>query len=216
MKIIRSLNKLANLEVKNSMKVIFILVFSVLSMLLIPMAAPVFAVAPTRGTFTQGIVQINVNPGVSFITNRILHARDGNSVSYLYGAPWGNSISGTGVLVSLVLDTTNGFGNNVAQVVDTYAAGTVKGTTHSDSIGRGSFIYQGPTFTFTLNGRTGTVTNGATYIGGLFSGFAVKHGVSGDLKGLETMETYTGVNVIAGPLAGVIIIDNVVAYKLPG
>jgi hypothetical protein len=178
-------------------------------------AMPAFA-QPIRGTFTQGIVQINVNPGVSFMTDNILHSRDGNSVSYLYGAPWGNSISGTGVLVSLVLNTSNGIGRNVAQVVDTFATGTVEGTTHSDSIGRGVYTYDGPTFTFTLNGRTGTITNGAVYTGGLFSGFAVKHGVSGDLKGLETMETYTGVNVMVGPLAGVIIIDNTVTYKLPG
>jgi hypothetical protein len=47
-------------------------------------------------------------------------------------------------------------------------------------------------------------------------GFGVKHGVSGDLKGLETKETYAGVAIVAGPLAGVNLLDNTVTYKLPG
>ena len=44
----------------------------------------------------------------------------------------------------------------------------------------------------------------------------MKHGISGDLKGLETEETFSGVMVNLGPLAGVHIVDNTVVYKLPG
>ncbi len=64
-----------------------------------------------------------------------------------------------------------------------------------------------------LPGKSGAVTHGATYGGLLFRGFGVKHGISGELKGLETMETFNGVVVMA---AGFVLVDNTVSYKLPG
>jgi hypothetical protein len=141
--------------------------------------------------------------------------RGGTSISYVYGSPWGNSLSGSGTTIYFKLDTVSLTGKSIDTVVDTYAKGTVVGVVFNEINGAGSYTYLGPTFTFTLDGKSGTITQGATYIGGLISGFAIKHGISGELKGLSTVESYTGVNIKVGPLAGVILIDNTVTYRLP-
>ena len=181
--------------------------------------APVFACRETqreRGTFEQGIVQVNTSPGTQWTTGNILHMKGGASISYVYGSPWGTSLSGTGKTIAFELDTVSLKGYSVSSIVDTYAAGTVKGMVFASMNGAGQYIYLGPTFTFTLDGKTETITNGATYIGALLNGFAIKYGTDGSLRGLQTWETFTGVNVKVGPLAGVIIIDNTVNYKLWG
>jgi hypothetical protein len=179
--------------------------------------APVFAAPPTRGTFSQGIVQVGVTPGKSFVTEDITHERGGTSASYLYGAPWGNSLPDTGgTQTTLQLNMVTFTGGSKGKTFDTYTAGVTVGTINNKFTGIGPYTYNGPSFTFDLPGISGTVANGATYFGIIFTGFGVKHGVSGDLKGLETMETYTGVLILAGPLTGVVLVDNTVAYKLPG
>jgi hypothetical protein len=179
-------------------------------------AVPVFAAPPTRGTFSQGLVQIDVSPGESWWTGDILHVRGGTSASYLYGAPWGNSLSGGGTGTTFRLNFVTFTGGSGGKTFDTYDAGMVVGTINNKFTGAGPYTYMGPTFSFTLPGKSGTVTHGDTYFGILFTGFGVKHGVSGALKGLETMERYTGVLIQVGPLAGVILVDNTVTYKLPG
>jgi hypothetical protein len=98
--------------------------------------------------------------------------------------------------------------------MDTFGAGVEVGTIFNKLNGPGPYVYMGPTFSFTLPGISETVTHGDTYIGLLFSGHGVKHGISGDLKGVETKETYTGVAIQVGPLAGVALVDNTVDYKL--
>ena len=198
-----------------------------LALLMTFAAVPVFAKPPfccastcktiKRGTFNQGIVQVEVSPGKSWMTDDVLHVRGGISASYLYGAPWGNSLSGTGgKLIALELNTVTATGYSWGPVYDTYAAGRTVGIIYNKFTGFGPYTYMGPTFSFTLSGISGTVTHGDTYFGILFTGFGVKYGVSGALKGLKTMDTYTGVLIEAGPLAGVVLIDNTVTYKLPG
>lgn len=198
-------------------KKVLVMVLAFALLMLFSAVAPVFAAPPTRGTFSQGIVQVADTPGESWVTGDILHRRSFTSVSYLYGAPWGNSLSGTGSTgTTFQLNTVTLTGGSVGKTFDTYAAGIVVGTINNKFVGAGPYTYMGPTFSFTLPGISGTVTNGATYVGLLFTGFGVKHGVSGDLKGLETMEKYTGVAIQVGPLAGVLLVDNTVTYKLPG
>jgi len=196
-----------------------ILLSSLAILMLFASIAPVFGCREReweRGTFTQGIVQFNTSSGAQWMTGNILHAIGGSAISYVYGSPWGNSLSGSGTTVYFELDTVSLIGRSVDTVVDTYAKGTVVGTIFNKINGAGPYTYFGPTFTFNLDGKTGTITQGATYVGGLISGFATKYGISGDLKGLRTIETYTGVNIKVGPLAGVIVIDNTVSYQLRG
>ena len=194
---------------------LMVLAFALL--ILLSAAAPVFAVPPTRGTFSQGIVQVTVTPAESFVTGDIMHSRGAISASYLYGAPWGNTLPDTGGRQkTMQLNLVTFAGGGVSKTFDTYAIGTTVGTINSKFVGFGPYTYNGPTFSFTLPGISGTVTNGDTYVGILFTGFGVKHGVSGDLKGLQTMETYTGVAIMVGPWTGVVLVDNTVNYKLPG
>jgi hypothetical protein len=189
----------------------------VLALLMTFAAVPVFAAPPTRGTFSQGIVQVGVTPGKSFLTEDIEHERGGTSASYIYGSPWGNSLSGTGGTgTTFQLNIVTFTGGSTGKTYDIYAAGVTVGTINNKFTGIGLYPYMGPSFSFDLAGRSGTVTNGETFFGILFTGFGAKHGVSGDLKGLETMETYTGVLILAGPLTGVVLVDNTVTYKLPG
>jgi len=195
----------------------FAVVVLALALIVTVAAVPVFAAPPTRGTFSQGIVQVGVTSGKSFMTDNIRHERDGTSASYLYGAPWGNSLSGTGgTQTTLQLNMVTFTGGSTGKTFDSYTAGVTVGIINNKFTGIGPYTYNGPTFSFNLPGISGSVTNGETYFGILFTGFGVKHGISGDLKGLETMETYTGVLLLAGPLTGVVLVDNTVTYKLPG
>jgi hypothetical protein len=208
----------ANNEEVKDLRRKLILICPLVILMMIMFIAPVLACGERqhqRGTFEQGILQYNTSPGTQWTTGNILHMKNGTSISYVYGSPWGNSLSGTGKTISFELDTVSLKGNSVSTAVDTYAGGTVKGMVFANMNGTGPYTYLGPTFSFTLDGKTGIVTHGATYIGALINGFAVKHGTDGNLKGLWTWETFTGVNVKVGPLAGVIIIDNTVDYKLP-
>lgn len=195
----------------------FAVAFLSLVLLIVVFAVPAMAAPPTMGTFKQGIVQVGLSPGEEFVTGDILHRRDMTSASYLYGAPWGNTLPETGSIgTTFKLNLVTYTGMSIGKTFDTYATGTVEGTINNKFAGPGAYVYNGPTFTFSLPGRTGTVIEGATYGGLLFTGFGVKRGVSGDLKGLQTMETYTGVSIMGGPLAGVTLVDNTVTYILSG
>jgi hypothetical protein len=145
-----------------------------------------------------------------------LHVKDSISEVYHYGGPWGNSITSQSIANTVQLDTVTGTGSVLLHAVDVYSAGTVEGTVNTKIVGRGPYLYLGPTFTFTLGGRTETVTHGAVYVGALTEGFAVKHGVSGDLTGIQIKATFTGINIMVGPLAGVHVVEGTGTYKLPG
>jgi hypothetical protein len=178
------------------------------------LATPVFAVPPTRGTFSQVVVEVEVSPGETFMTGDVAHSRDSTNAAYLYGAPWGNSLPESGsIKTTSKVNHVTGIGYTIAKAYSTYATGTVVGTINVKLLGYGPYIYMGPTFSFDLPGKSGTFTQGLTYVGVLFEGIGVKHGVSGDLKGLETKETFTGVVVLFGPLAGLSLVDNTVTYK---
>jgi hypothetical protein len=182
------------------------------------LATPVFAAPPIRGTFSQVVVQVGVTPpDKAFVTAHINHKSGSYSASYIYGPPWGNSLSGTGGAQKtsmLNLDTFTGM--SLVKTASIFAAGTTKGTVNVKFNGFSLYTYTGPSFTFDLPGISSSVTNGETYFGILLTGFAVKHGVSGDLKGLETMEQGAGVFIFDGPLYGVVIFETTVTYKRPG
>jgi hypothetical protein len=194
-----------------------VVVIAVVLMAVAMLATPVMAAPPTRGTFLQGLVEVTVTPGESFTTGDIDHHRGATGATYLYGSPWGNSLPDSGsTTTTMQINTVTWTGRRIIKSYETYATGTVVGTVNAEILGFGLYTYMGPTFSFDLPGITGTITQGDTYLGLLVEGIGVKHGVSGDLKGLETKETYTGVSIVAGPLTGVSLLDNTVTYKLPG
>ena len=199
----------------NKKVLIFAVALMAVAMLATPIIGTVMAVPPTRGTFTQYIVQVTVAPGTEFVRGNVMHGRGQSSESYLYGAPWGNSIDGAGLSTHVKLNLVSFIGSGILKTVDSYDGGTVIGSIKVEMIGFGPYTYNGPTFSFEVGGVSGEVTNGVTYVGILFTGFGVKHGISSDLKGLETKETFTGLIVAVGPLAGVNIVENTVTYKLP-
>jgi hypothetical protein len=194
-----------------------VLAFALL--MLFPAVAPVFAAPPTRGTFNQVVVQVGVTPpDKAFVTDHINHESGSYSASYIYGAPWGNSIEGTGgTQITSMLNLETFTGMALIKTDSTYAAGTTTGTVNVKFNGFGMYTYTGDTFTFDLPGLSGTITNGESHIGILLTGLAVKHGVSGDLKGLEATERGAGVMIFeGGPLDGVVIFETTVTYKLSG
>lgn len=189
--------------------------FLALTMLLL-MVTPTMAVSPTTETFTQVTVLVSVDPGKQFMTDDILHIKGSISAVYHYGGPWGESIAAQSEANTVELNTVSVTGSALLQTLDVYAAGTLEGIANTKIIGAGPYIYLGPTFTFTVGGRTGTVTHGAVYIGALMEGFVVKHGVSGDLKGAVMKARFSGVIINLGPLAGVHLIEGTGTYKLTG
>jgi len=201
--------------VKNTKKKTFL--FSTIALtIVLSLAVPVLAIPPTTGTFTQVTVLVGIDPGKEFMTGDILHIKDSISAVYHYGAPWGNSITSLSIANTIKLNTVTATGSALLHAVDVYDAGTVEGTVNTKIIGPGPYMYLGPTFTFTLAGRTEMITHGTVYIGGLTQGFAVKHGVSGDLTGIQIKATFTGVNIMVGPLAGIHVVEGTGTYLLPG
>jgi hypothetical protein len=186
-----------------------VLVFALL--MLFPAIAPVFAAPPTKGTYTQVIVDHAIDPGEqNFQTGDLLHVRGGIGECYLYGGPssLGNPISSSYTsLFQLNLVSLTGTG--IGHVTDTYAAGTVEGIINMKLTGGGSYVYMGPTFTFTLGGVTATVTTGDVFGGILYDIMAVKHG-TGDLAGFTLKGTAAGISIY-----GVIVGDpNMVGMNL--
>lgn len=187
--------------------------FLALTMLIL-MVTPTIAVSPTTGTFTQVTVLVGVDPGKQFMTDDVLHIKGSTSAVYHYGGPWGESIAAQSQAITVELNTVSLTGSALLQTLDVYATGTLEGVANAKIIGAGPYIYLGPTFTFTVGGRTGTVTHGAAYIGALMEGFIVKHGVSGDLKDAVIEASFSGVIINLGPLAGVHLIEGTGTYKL--
>jgi len=200
--------------VKKTKKKIFLLSLSTL-LFVLSLTVPVLALPPTTGTFTQVSVLVGVDPGKQFMTGDILHVKGSISEVYHYGGPWGNSITSQSIAQTVQLDTVTGTGSVLLHAIDVYSAGTVEGTVNTKIIGRGPYLYLGPTFTFTLAGRTETINHGAVYLGALTEGFAVKHGVTGDLTGVQIKATFTGVNIMVGPLTGVHVVEGTGAYFFP-
>ena len=199
---------------KKTKKKIFLLSLSTLIFVL-SLTVPVLALPPTTGTFTQVSVLVGVDPGKQFMTGDALHVKGSISAVYHYGGPWGNSITSQSIAQTVQLDTVTGTGSVLLHAIDVYSAGTVEGTVNTKIIGRGPYLYLGPTFTFTLAGRTETINHGAVYLGALTEGFAVKHGVSGDLTGVQIKATFTGVNIMVGPLTGVHVVEGTGTYFFP-
>jgi hypothetical protein len=200
--------------VKNTNKKIILFSLLTIGMILSTIAPALAYPSRNFGVYRQGIAQVTTNPGTTFMVGKTQYTLGSTSISYLSGGPFGNG-TGTGVTVYLKLDPATKTGTGKDYVVDTFANGTIEGFVKVTLLGPGNHTYQGPTFTFNLNGKNGTVTHGATYIGGIATGTSYKHGVSGELEGLETQELFTVVNVMVGPLSGIMIVDNMVAYKLP-
>ena len=182
------------------------------------LATPVFAVPPTRGAFSQVTVQVGVSPpDKMFVTNDINHERGAYSAAYVYGAPWGNSLSGSGTTqITSQLNLVTLTGMTLNKIANIYEAGKTIGTVNAKFTGIGVYTYKGDTFTFDLPGMSGTITHDETYIGFLLTGLVVEHGISGDLKGFEAKGRGTGVYILDGDLTGVVVFENTGTYKLPG
>jgi hypothetical protein len=180
--------------------------------------SPIMAVQPTTETFTQVtvLVSYSIDPGKQFMTGNIVHVKGGISDVYQYGGPWEEDwISSQYTTKSAKFDFDTATGYSLAKSLDVYSSGVFEGTTNSKITGGGNYLYLGPTFTFTVGGRTETLTTGTEYAGALAEGFLVKHGVSGDLKGTLIEATYTGVLMHPlGPLPGIILMEITGNYQM--
>jgi hypothetical protein len=161
------------------------------------LAAPVMAVPATKGTYTQVILSQVVFDGDNFMTGDIVHMRNkvGEGYAYAVSFPLGNSLftSDTG---GGQLNLASLTGNYIANTVDTYAAGTLEGTINIKFTSGGVYLYTGPTFTFTTNGVTGTLTTGDIFGGLLYEIMIAKHGI-GDLAGFTLKGESSGISIQA-------------------
>ena len=197
-----------------------VILFSALALLMLFAAAsPVFAGFPKHGTFTQIIVSgvgPKSSPGTTWTKGDIEYIVNAFGYDYIYGAPWGNSLTSSGPY-SLELNTVSYTGWGVGYTVDTYSCGTIKGVLFLEFKGLGYFTYTGPSFQIaTLDGANGLwVTSGVTYFGLLYNVWAVKQGVSGYLNGIVLTERSTGLLILAGTLAGHDLAVDTVTYNFP-
>lgn len=175
-----------------------VLLTSTLAILVLPgLCAPAPASAPPeQGTFTLGVLEFETDPGEQFLTANILHIRNSVGVSVFSELPWGNAISASETVISTQVDVTTGVGSATSKTVDVYPNGIVVGTVQTTIEGVAQWTYPGPPLTF----GTVTITTGQTFFGLSIDMLAVKHGVTGELKGLETKESATGVIVLNSDL----------------
>ena len=157
------------------------------------LCAPASASAPPeQGTFTLGVLEFATDPGEQFLTGNILHIRNSVGVSVFSELPWGKAISASETVISTQVDVTTGVGSATSKTVDVYPSGIVVGTVETRLQGIAQWTYLGPPLTF----GTVTITTGQTFFGLFTDILATKHGVTGELKGLDTKETATGVIVL--------------------
>lgn len=183
-----------------------IILFASLGLLiLLAMAAPAFALpTPTPGHFTQVVLALTTSQGTVTTVGTWEYWYHTTGIRDLIGAPWGNSISST-YIGNLQLNTASGMGACQIFGTDTYAAGVVDNEACCTYNGYGAYVYTGPTIAYTLGPMTGTVTHGATYAGILSQGKLIGVGVSGSFRGLAISETLTGLVILAGPNADVVL-----------
>ena len=166
-------------------------VFLAVAMLATPLVGPAIA-KQSKPTYSFGLLGWNTDPGKEWVSGeKIAHDRFGTGAQNIYGSPWG-----LGTAVSTGLNNINNYdvtGMGIGHTVDTYATGTIKGIINYKVTGIGPFFYQGPTFTY----MGVDVETGDMFIGVLFSGIAVKNGVSGELKGVNMRGNMVGVVVLA-------------------
>jgi len=165
--------------------------------MLLVIVPPALASQP-KGVYIFGEIDIaNTPPTQIFSGPNIVHNRGGEFINYMFGAPWGDSItpgivSGIG---NINLATTSGTG--LSKFVDSYPTGTMEGTTAWKITGAGAWIYEGPT----MSAQDLTFTHGVTLLIGLqFEGNFVGHG-TGELDGIKWSGEYTGV-VLVDPQTG--------------
>jgi hypothetical protein len=170
-------------------------------LLLVGPVAPALASGPPEiGTFTLGVIEFETDPGEQFRTGNIMHIRNSVGQSGFTPLPWGNAISAVETIITAQVDITTGIGTSTSETEDVYDDGSVVlGAVQTDLEGLRSWTYLGPTFSFTLGSRAFTIENGQTYLGLYTNIITVKHGVSGQLKGLKTKEIATGVIVLLSP-----------------
>ncbi len=157
--------------------------------------APAFAAPQPKGTFTQVIITLGTGDEKEWETGDILHQRGNSGIAYLYGAPFPLGASeDAAYITSGQLNITDFTGSFEAHTIyDNFASGTMVGSFVMKFTGLGPYVYMGPTFTFTLGGRTATLTKGHVFGGVLFEIQNYrKHGV-GDLTGFVTKGETTGV-----------------------
>lgn len=170
-----------------------VLALALATFMLLGLCAPASASPPPeQGTFTMGSLEFTADPGEQFLTGNIQHIRNIVGVAVLSELPWGNAISATELVKISQVNITTGVGSAVSKTVDVYPNGIVVGTVETQLQGVAQWTYLGPPLTF----GTVTITTGQTFFGLFTDILAVKHGVSGELKGLETKEIATGVVVL--------------------
>jgi hypothetical protein len=188
------------------MKKKLFMIFSLAFLIILSASATVLAIPPVSAatTFSQTLVSVVIDPGTKTTAGTETTIKDAVSLAYYYGTPWGNSLTANAIGTTKI-DTTTYTGSTVSFPTAVYASGNLQGILKSRINGIGTWTYMGPTFTFMIGTRTGTLTNGATYMGVLFQGNAVRVGTSGKLTGLVESDQGTGLSIVTGPLAGVTV-----------
>jgi hypothetical protein len=172
-----------------------VLISSLAILMLFGIIAPVVASPPEMGTFTLGVLEFATDPGEQFLTGNILHGRNSVGESVFSTLPWGTPTTASETVIRYEVDITTGIGSSTSETVDVYPNGIVVGTVQTDLAGVGYWVYPGPNLTF----NDESITTGQTFFGLYTNIMAVKHGISGELKGLVTKEIATGVTLLSYP-----------------
>jgi hypothetical protein len=191
-----------------------------LLVMLLASVAPAMA-CKTKTTYTFGEIDFPdpAHPGTQFYSPAgVLHVRDSGALNYMFGAPWGYSLTPGHVTSNVNVDLRNPAsvtGKGLAHFVDSYPTGTMVGTTPFKITGAGALVYNGPDII--VDSKT-LYKAGDLLIGSLFEGTVVGYG-RGGLEGIHWSGEYVGVGLIdlaTGTPTGVNVIWGQATFRVTG
>jgi hypothetical protein len=200
-------------------KIPFLVTTLALLIMLLTSVAPAMASQP-KTTYTFGEIDFPdpAHLGTQFYSApNLLHTRDSGALNYMFGAPWGSSLTPGHVTSNVNVDLRNMeavTGTGLAHFVDSYPTGTMVGTTSFKIVGAGALFYNGPDII--VNSET-LYTAGDLLIGSIFEGTVVGHG-EGGLDGIHWSGDYMGVGLIdgTGMPTGINVIWGQATYMVTG
>jgi hypothetical protein len=179
------------------MKIRILLVSALALFMLLGAVAPAMACKP-KLTYTFGEIDFPdpEHPGTQFYyPATVLHIRGSGALNYMFGAPWGYSLTPGHVVSNVNIDLSNPAaptGTGIAFFVDSYPTGKMIGATAFKIVGAGAVVYAGPDII--VGGQT-LYKAGDLLIGSIFKGTAAGCG-RGGLDGIRWSGEYTGVGLI--------------------
>jgi hypothetical protein len=142
----------------------------------------------------------------------ILHQKGGIANNWMFGTPWGDSLTPGTTVTSSVINLATLKGNGVTKFSDSFPTGTMDGCTIWKATGAGPITYGG----IDITSGPVKIAHGTPLGGLLFKGTFECRG-TGELEGIKVKGEYIGVGLANpdGTPTGINVVWGTAIYMLP-